>query len=220
MDNENLGEVVQGQVLYNSPYKIHMKEDVYCAQICIANLGRKESRHVSPNKTIRAIRKRFQNNWVIDNLPALSSLFASGSERSENSLGFPLGFVYEKKSYIYNHVNIYLDYVKVDDSDLDTTEEEGQELYRIVKFSIEPLSIAHKFKRTKNPDDDLILKKHHGSHKYIADMVDPVPSCDYRISEALRKHTTSTGSDTKQNDEKKIGPQKASRHVLFTYGKY
>ena len=161
-----------------------MKEDVYCGQICISNLGRKESRHVSPNKSIRAIRSSYQNNWMVDNLPALSQLYDATSSQSEHLLGFPLGFIFEERAYVYNHVNIYLDYHKVDRADLDTGTSEDQ--YRIVKFVVEPMSIHHSFKPIATPDDDAILH----ANERVAKLSNPIASCNYKLTESLRRHTS------------------------------
>lgn len=49
-------------------------------------------------------------------------------------LGFPVGYKYGKDSFLYNHVNIILEYSKV-----------AEDEYRIVGFYVEPLSIEHRF---------------------------------------------------------------------------
>ena len=74
MDNQNLGEFLAGDRIKSSPYRIWMMEDMYCEQLCIADLGRGEQTGVSPNKIVRAIRKNYHNNWIIDNLPAASKV--------------------------------------------------------------------------------------------------------------------------------------------------
>jgi len=47
MDSENLGQFLSGDRIYNSPYKIKMQQDMYCEQVCIANVGRVEARGMS-----------------------------------------------------------------------------------------------------------------------------------------------------------------------------
>merc|ERR1712085_170876 len=39
MDNENLGEFLAGDRIESSPYAMKMKTEMYCEQVCIANLG-------------------------------------------------------------------------------------------------------------------------------------------------------------------------------------
>merc|ERR1719329_913950 len=38
-DSENLGEFLSGDRIESSPYKLHMKEDINCEQLCVADLG-------------------------------------------------------------------------------------------------------------------------------------------------------------------------------------
>ena len=183
---------------------------MYCGQICIASIGRKESKHISPNKTIRAIRKRYQNIWQVDNLPALSQKYDSVSNQSNYFLGFPLGFIFEKEAYINNHINIHLEYHKVDKSDIEVVPNEDE--YRIVKFVIEPMSIHHEFKPIATPDDDAVLRKKLDANERVAKLFNPIASCDYKLADSLRSHT----NDGMIN-EGGPGLQKASRHVLFTF---
>jgi transmembrane 9 superfamily protein 2/4 len=207
MENENLGELVHGGRLENSPYRIQMKKDVYCEQVCISHVGRKESRRISPNKVVRAIRKRYQHNWIVDNLASISEMKYSKQGATKHFLGFPLGFVYQKKAYINNHVNIHLEYHLVDDPASNLEE------YRIVKFIVEPLSIGHAFKHTSITDDDAEIHKKLNAHGRMAEIKNPIPSCDYSLSESLRRHAH-TNLEMVNNGP---GLQVASRHILFTY---
>jgi transmembrane 9 superfamily protein 2/4 len=203
MDHENLGEFLTGDRIENSPYRIEMKKDMFCEQVCISNLGRVESKGVSPNKVVRAIRKDYHNNWIVDNLPS-----ASKTEDEKNSYtryfhGFPIGFVAsdDKKAYINNHVNIELEYHEVEGIDT------GSKEYRIVRFTVEPFSIRHDFSPIFSSDDD---QKSDNDTNRKATIKNPIPSCDYKNSN--RRHTnyymvTKIGP----------GPQPASGKVLFTY---
>jgi transmembrane 9 superfamily protein 2/4 len=74
MDNENLGEFLAGDRIESSPYYLLMKKDMYCEQLCISNMGRGFQRGTAPNKAIRAIRKNYHNNWIVDNLSAASKV--------------------------------------------------------------------------------------------------------------------------------------------------
>lgn len=186
-----------------------MKKDMYCEQLCINHLGRPEMKGVSPSKIIRAIRKQYHNNWIVDNLPSASKFEDDKDTYTKYFHGFPIGFVGQKDklSYINNHVNIELEYHQVEGTDSNPE-------YRIVRFTVEPFSIAHDFTATYTDDDD--GKKGKGDSKSenfrIATIKNPIPSCDYKIPENVRKHTnyymvTKTGP----------GPQLASQKVLFTY---
>lgn len=207
MENENLGDFVYGDRLESSPYKIQMKNDVYCEQICISNVGRKESKGISPNKIVRAIRKQYQHNWVVDNLPSISEMKVANKDKPDHFIGFPLGLVYQNKAYINNHVNIHLEYHLVDDAESSLDE------YRIMKFTIEPLSIGHTFKHTSTADDDAGIHKKLLGKKRVAKIKNPIPSCDYSLSDPLRRHKH-TNLEMVSNGP---GLQPASHNVLFTY---
>lgn len=75
---------------------------------------------------------------IIDNLPA-ASIIDTDEFMTTSFVGFPIGY-YDasaggKGFYLYNHVNVVLDYHEV---------EEGS--YRVVGFYVTPLSINHEFR--------------------------------------------------------------------------
>ena len=151
----------------------------------------------------------------MDNLPALSRKYDSASNQSNYFLGFPLGFIFEKKAYINNHVNIHLDYHKVDQSDMEVVPNEEE--YRIVKIVIEPMSIHHEFKPIATPDDDAVLRKKLDANERVAKLLNPIASCDYKLADSLRTHTDVGMINEGGPGLAGPGLQKASRHVLFTY---
>jgi transmembrane 9 superfamily protein 2/4 len=87
------------------------------------------------------IKYGYHNNWIIDNLPsaAVGSNVVTGEKIKRYSGGFPIGFIARdtKQPYVYNHMNIIVGYHQRDDS-FDNT-------YRVVGFSVEPMSVAHAF---------------------------------------------------------------------------
>jgi transmembrane 9 superfamily member 2/4 len=193
MDNENLGEFLAGDRIESSPYVLTMKTDMYCEQLCISNVGRGEQRGVSPNKVVRAIRKNFHNNWIVDNLSAASKVEDDTTITTRYWQGFPVGFVASdtKKAYIHNHVNIEIMYHPV---------ETETDKYRIVRFTVEPFSIKHEFEPSE--EDDKSGK--------AAKFINPIASCD---SKRKTKVHTDYNMITAQGRE----PQLASGQVLFTY---
>ena len=102
MDNENLGEFLSGDRIENSPYRIEMKKDMFCEQVCISHLGRVEAKGVSPSKVVRAIRKEYHNNWIVDNLPSASKMEDDKKSYTKYFHGFPVGFIAsdDKKAYV------------------------------------------------------------------------------------------------------------------------
>lgn len=198
MDNENLGEFLAGDRIETSPYRLQMKKDMYCEQLCISNVGRGEQRGVSPNKVVRAIRKNYHNNWITDNLSAASKVEDDTTITTRYWQGFPVGFVASdtKKAYIHNHVNIELMYHAV---------ETEVDKYRIVRFTVEPFSIKHEFEPADDDDDS----NEEGSFT-VAKITDPIASCNPK---SKKKVHTDYNMVTSQGRE----PQLASGKVLFTY---
>lgn len=204
LDHENLGEFLSGDRIENSPYRIQMKTDMYCEQLCISNLGRTETKGVSPNKLVRAIRRNYHNNWIVDNLPSASLMEDSDSTTTKYFSGFPIGFVDSKsgESYIFNHVNIMLEYHEVENL-ATTTEKE----YRIVRFTVEPFSISHEYTPTFVGDDD---GNDNESGFKVANIGNPIASCDPK-----RKQKQHTDFDMVTMGGRQAQP--ASGKVLFTY---
>ena len=138
MASENLGEFLTGNKIQNSPYTINMKKETYCQILCQIQLSKVEARNLRMH-----IRFGYHNNWIIDNIPSAAiGLTEAGQKQKHYAGGFPIGFVDAgsgdaKDAYLYNHVNINIDYHKPTD-----TTEQG---YRVVGFAVEPMSIAHYF---------------------------------------------------------------------------
>ena len=152
MASENLGEFITGNKVQNSPYSINMLEDMYCKKLCQKTLEPKQARILKQH-----IVRGYHNNWIVDNLPSASvGSTEAGQKQKHYAGGFPIGFVdlksvdpkndkkkkdkkksYKaKNTYVFNHVNIILEY-HIPDGVKDG--------YRIVGFSVEPLSVDHTF---------------------------------------------------------------------------
>jgi len=112
-----------------------MMKDIKCRVVCqsmLTGTNSEQFRH--------AIMHEYHNNWIVDNLPA-GSILDSDEYVTTQYTGFPIGFVDSTSTnnnkpnlYVYNHVNIILDYHQVEDDG-----------YRIVGFYVEPMSIKHSF---------------------------------------------------------------------------
>jgi transmembrane 9 superfamily protein 2/4 len=206
MDNENLGEFLAGDRIESSPYLLKMKEEMYCQQLCISNLGRGEQRGMTPNKVVKAVRKEYHNNWIVDNLSAASKVEDDATITTRYWQGFPVGFIAEDShlAYVHNHVNIEIMYHPVED-------EVGK--YRVVRFTAEPFSISHDFVPIDDAEED-ITQGDDAIPKMVewATIKSPVASCNPNVPIAERSHTnyemvTDIGRE----------PQLASGKVLFTY---
>lgn len=201
MDHENLGEFLAGDRIESSPYRINMKVDMFCEQLCISNLGRGEQKGVSPNKMVRAIRKNYHNNWIVDNIPAASKVEDDTTVTTRYWQGFPVGFIAKdtKRAYVHNHVNIEVQYHSV---------ETDPGKARIVRFTVEPFSIKHDFEASADDDDDSAEGAVKGFK--VADITNPIESCNPNMS--TKQHTRYEMIYARGRE-----PQPASGRVLFTY---
>lgn len=107
-----------------------MLKNSYCNILCQSQLSMKDAEAFR-----RAISRQYHNNWIVDNLPA-ASIMDSDRYITTQYVGFPVGYQDEVKKgyYIYNHVNLILDYHQV--------EPDG---YRVVGFYVEPMSVKHAY---------------------------------------------------------------------------
>jgi len=211
MDNENLGEFLAGDRIESSPYMLMMKKDMYCEQVCMANLGPGERPKLKANKVIRVIRKGYHNNWIVDNLSAASKMETDALVTTRFWQGFPVGFIAEdnKKAYIHNHVNIELFYHKA--TDLPAADNSVPE-YRIVRFIVEPFSIKHDMDATAVSEEEELKSGQDGFLPLVAKINRPIASCDPSIAYDQRPHTN-YGMVVEDGRE----PQPASGKALFTY---
>lgn len=125
---ENLGEFLRGDRIENSAYEVSMLTEEYCKVLCQVTLRSKDATAFKS-----AIKDQYRHNWIVDNLPA-ASILDSEQFSTTQYVGFPVGFQQGNNYFIYNHVNIILEYHPV--------EGEGN---RIVGFYVQPLSVQHKF---------------------------------------------------------------------------
>lgn len=108
-----------------------MLQDENCRVLCQVDMKPKD---VTDFKL--AIKRQYHHNWIVDNLPAASVVDVGGKKMTQY-VGFLVGYQEEddkKNYYLYNHVNIILEY--------HTVEADG---HRIVGFKVEPMSVKHTF---------------------------------------------------------------------------
>ncbi|GAX14547.1 hypothetical protein FisN_6Lu382 [Fistulifera solaris] len=146
----NLGEFLSGDRILSSPYLVKMKTDMFCEQVCMANLGRLEQNGHALSKLVKAIRMDYHAKWILDNLPAASKTEDENQIETRYWQGIHLGYIDNatNKAYVYNHANIEVGYHEV---------ESDPGHYRIVQFSIQPFSINHDLK----PNLDLFIEDGH-----------------------------------------------------------
>lgn len=124
---ENLGEILEGDRIENSPYEIRMLEDMTCKVVC------KQALTVEMRKQFQnMIKDEYLVNWIVDNLPAATKYARAGKNEVTYINGFPVGVQKGEKYHLHNHVRINLKY---------HTNPDKYFGYRIVGFEIEPFSM-------------------------------------------------------------------------------
>ena len=145
---ENLGELLMGDQIDNSPYKFHVNvnESVY---LCTANRLTDQDAKLLKQRT----RDLYQVNMILDNLPVMR--FTKQNGVTIQWTGFPVGFTLKEtnEDYIINHLKFKVFVHEYDGSgtQIMSTGEEGMVVtsasedktsgYQIVKFEVMPCSI-------------------------------------------------------------------------------
>ncbi|KAI9311158.1 transmembrane 9 superfamily member 4-like [Dichotomocladium elegans] len=125
----NLGEVLKGDRLMNSDYKLIVGHNTHCQQLCTVSVSAEESAQAK-----ELIEKDYNVEWIVDNLPGATVLQANNSaDHSAISLlpYFALGIHKDGKAYIHNHALLQILYET-------TTKDEKL----IVGFEVYPASYA------------------------------------------------------------------------------
>eukprot|EP00929_Paragymnodinium_shiwhaense_P067223 TRINITY_DN33847_c0_g1_i1.p1 TRINITY_DN33847_c0_g1~~TRINITY_DN33847_c0_g1_i1.p1 ORF type:complete len:632 (-),score=137.09 TRINITY_DN33847_c0_g1_i1:145-2040(-) len=126
---ENLGEILEGDAIENSPYELKMLHDETCKALCTQALTQEEKKKFSS-----MIDDEYLVNWLVDNLPAATKYIRRGAAEESATYvnGFPVGVKRQGRYFIHNHVSIELKYHSNPD------EYEG---YRVVGVEVMPHSM-------------------------------------------------------------------------------
>lgn len=125
--SENLGQVVFGERIRPSPYKLSFLKPVVCANVCTKKYNKGSSDDLKKlRKLKKAIHLNYQHHWIIDNLPVIWC-YMTESNKQYCSRGFPVGcsvnkfgvqkeicklFDFKEKDtfYVFNHVELEITY--------------------------------------------------------------------------------------------------------------
>lgn len=152
---ENLGQVVFGERIRPSPYKIEFLNNVECRKLCTKTYhGNKKDDLERIERLKTGMRLNYQHHWIVDNMPVTWCYFLTDGRRY-CSIGFPMGCypdypgrmcdaenVYTKPNtyYLYNHVDLVVTYHSGAKEDWGGgIENEG----RIISIKVNPRSIDH-----------------------------------------------------------------------------
>lgn len=156
---ENLGQVVFGERIRPSPYKVTFKKPEVCKSVCQKTYKIGDQKSIDTlNFLKKGISLNYQHHWIIDNMPVTWCYEVEGGQKY-CSRGFPIGCyvtkdmkrkdacvmstAYNKKDtyYVFNHVDIAIQYHSSigEDWGESITGEGG----RIISAKLSPRSIKH-----------------------------------------------------------------------------
>ncbi|XP_051130961.1 transmembrane 9 superfamily member 9-like [Andrographis paniculata] len=133
---ENLGEVLRGDRIENSPYEFNMRQPQMCNIVCNITLTSKEAKEFKEK-----IEDAYRVNMILDNLPLVMPYKRRDMDAVAYQHGFDVGFKGqyagkpEEKYFINNHLTFIVKYHK--DQEADTA--------RIVGFEVKPYSVKHEY---------------------------------------------------------------------------
>ncbi|XP_073436824.1 transmembrane 9 superfamily member 4 isoform X1 [Dendrobates tinctorius] len=140
---ENLGEVLRGDRIVNTPFKVSMNNNKKCEILCNTPIS---PMVLKPDDT-RLIAERIQEDYYVhliaDNLPVATRLDVhlghDDDEKKDRDIqfehGYRLGFTDNNKFYIHNHLSFYLYFHR------EEVEENQEPTFRVVRFEVIPQSI-------------------------------------------------------------------------------
>ncbi|KAA8535358.1 hypothetical protein F0562_030361 [Nyssa sinensis] len=134
---ENLGEVLRGDRIENSPYVFKMREAQMCNIVCRITLNAKTAKEFKEK-----IDDEYRVNMILDNLPLVVPIRRQDQESSiVYQHGFHVGLKgqyagsKEEKYFIQNHLTFTVKFHK--DTQTDSS--------RIVGFEVKPFSVRHEY---------------------------------------------------------------------------
>lgn len=89
---ENLGEILAGDVIENSPYDLRMSDNQQCKLLCKQALGQ-----VEKEKFRNKIQDEYLVNMIVDNLPAATKYIRKNDDEYMMMNGFPIGVMKNNK---------------------------------------------------------------------------------------------------------------------------
>eukprot|EP01084_Bolivina_argentea_P316506 548662_1 len=150
-DAENLGEILTGDSIENSAYRVEMMLPTECVALCKKSYTKKELHEFAVK-----IDEKYRVNLIVDNLPAaqkFKTIISDGSGGAEvedflYEKGYPLGYVAQANGQrvvmLNNHIDLVILYH-------DNPRYEGN---RIVGFEVQPRSISHDVDVASYREDD------------------------------------------------------------------
>ncbi|KAL1457529.1 hypothetical protein WDU94_007747 [Cyamophila willieti] len=126
--SENLGEVLRGDRIVNTPYDLRMAKNFKCNSLCEQAWDTSQQTEV-----INKIQHEYSVHLLVDNLPCATRIINPDTQQIQYEHGYKLGYMDDNKYYINNHLNFILLYHTY-----------NEESYRVVGFEVQAESISYK----------------------------------------------------------------------------
>ncbi|KAI3404029.2 hypothetical protein KGF56_003188 [Candida oxycetoniae] len=126
----SLGEILRGDRIWQSGYKLQFGIDYQCVGLCDVKATQSVIRRAS-----NLIKDGYVVHWSIDGLPGATTFESDLHRNKYYAAGFPLGFVKDDVSYMYNHVVLVIRY-----NSNNKAKSEGSQ---IVGFEVYPKSVSN-----------------------------------------------------------------------------
>lgn len=136
--SESLGSILFGDRIFDSAFELHMLKNESCKALCTTSYDAKMAMF-----TNKRIMQSYDQNWLIDGLPAASQVFLdTQTDTPFYSSGFPLGLIDAESGepYLNNHYIINIEY-----------HETRQGKFRVVGVIIDPDTRANSISEDGNP---------------------------------------------------------------------
>ncbi|MBN3325185.1 TM9S4 protein, partial [Atractosteus spatula] len=174
---ENLGEVLRGDRIVNTPFEVRMTSEKKCEVLCgrpkkALKLSVEESKLMAER-----IKEEYYVHLIADNLPVATRLeaFAEGEGDEEQKKdtqkdvqfehGYRLGFTQKGRFFLHNHLSFVLYYHK------EKVEEEEEPNFRVVRFEVIPQSVA--LEDLKTDDKGTCTLPESSGNGFAAQVIDP-----------------------------------------------
>lgn len=127
--SENLGEILRGDRIVNTGYRVKMNVNEQCQVLCNGvKLSAEQSK-----KLAKRVKDSYHVHLLVDNLPCATKFRLLETNEEQYEHGYQLGFIKDQSQYyINNHIKFKLKYHT----------ELNSELYRVVGFEVETESIS------------------------------------------------------------------------------
>jgi transmembrane 9 superfamily protein 2/4 len=130
--SENLGEVMRGDRIVNTPYEVFMKKDTQCSSLCPAGKTTRTITKAESELLRRRITEDYHVHLLVDNLPCATRYVIPETKEVFFDHGYKLGWTEGEKVFVNNHLEIILMY-----------HQPTPGVYRVVGFEVQPKSVSH-----------------------------------------------------------------------------